>query len=231
MPRNLRAARRTTPEPPPPYPLQRPHEATSPRRSETDTSPKYLYLREQSHADTWLAGGDVPINPASSYRSDTREATLTPDEVVQSQIRGDAGLEFPTQNGIRFGEGPAGVTFIDSTFGGVRKRFIQYERALEDSLILCLCNVYDETIMRRLGHSVAVRIPSIDLLRQCLDPQVGVPSQHGLVAYTSEPGNRHHFLKSTADAWQQEYRLAWVGNDLGTKQKWVTLGRGLAEPV
>ena len=45
---------------------------------------KYLYLAKPWMADTWIKGGVVPLSVASTYASDRRSGTLTPDENQQN---------------------------------------------------------------------------------------------------------------------------------------------------
>ncbi|GAA1148995.1 hypothetical protein [Nocardioides aquiterrae] len=216
----------------PPY--ARPTPAPATRNTTPDGEPKYLYLAEQAYADTWINGGDVPIYPASRYLDTVRDGTKTPDEVMQKSITG-ASMNFLSENRIlKIGPGAAvtGLVFENCTFNGVRvPGRIEINQYPEHSLILCMSNVYDVAIMERLGHKAALRIPSVAALKACIDPQIGADSMCGRVDYTSESGNRGHFLKSTDDQWQNEYRLVWVGDGLGAEAKWVTLAAGLAEPL
>lgn len=212
----------------------RPTPAPATRSTTPDAEPKYLYLREKAYAETWINGGDVPINPAALYLDTVRDGTRTPDEVMQRSITGGS-MNFLTESGfLRIAPGATvtGLVLENNTIYGMRMPGrIEIDQHPEHSLILCMSNVYDVAIMERLGHKAAVRIPSVAALKACLDPQVGADSMCGRVDYTTELGNRGHFLKSTDDRWQNEYRLVWVSDGLGAEAKWVTLEAGLAEPL
>jgi hypothetical protein len=196
------------------------------------TKAKYLYLAQQSFADTWLNGGSVPVMPARTYLSDVRDRTRTPDEVMQKAISG-AGLDQLAASGVLIGgQGTIGhLQFDDCSFNGVRIPRVTYSQAAEDALILCLCNTLDRQIMTGLGHSTGVVIRSVAALQQCLDAQIGVPSRCGSVTYTRERGNRSHFMKGTEDSWQDEYRLVWRGSGLGVEPVWVDIPAGIAAPL
>ena len=208
--------------------------ALATRDTTPDAEAKYLYLPQKSYADTWINGGDVPIYPASRYLDTVRDGTKTPDEVMQKSITG-ASMNFLVEHRILEiapGASVASLVFEDCVFNGVRvPGRIEIDQHPEHSLILCMSNAYDLTIMKRLGHKAGLRIPSVASLKACIDSQIGAESMCGRVEYTTELGNRGHFLKSTDDQWQNEYRLVWVGDDLGAEAKWVTLDAGLAEPI
>ena len=216
------------------WPVRAVYRPTAPvviRSDIPDDAPRYLYLAEPEYAETWVNGGMAPINPASKYLSEIRAGTLTPDEVTQKTVTGGSMKIF---DGIfQFsGGGSVNVTMSNNVINGVlQSGTMRYSQFPEHALILCMCEVYDASIMERLGHKVAVKIPSVAALKACLDGQIGVVSQAGSVEYTDEPGSRTHFLKSIEDSWQREYRLAWIGDDLGTESRTVRIDVGLAVPI
>ena len=121
------------------------------------------------------------------------------------------------------------IIFTNCSYNGVvTPGPITYSQHPEDALILCMSNSFDPEIMRRLGKSACVKIPDVHALRTELDRQVGCESKYGDVGYTDDPGERSHFLKGMEDSWQQEYRLVWIRESLGTEEFWVTLPSGLA---
>jgi hypothetical protein len=193
-------------------------------------SRKVIYLKSVEHADTWVNGGAVPLNHARKFMSEIREGTKTPDEVMQKTIRG-AGLQELT--GVQIG----GTGTIDRAvfdkchFGGRIIERVEYSQHPEDALLLCMCNRFDEKVMERLGHKVAVVVLYIQEFRLALNGLVGTSCKYGRVNYTKEPGNRSHFLKGLEDSWQDEYRFAWIGDGLGTEDKNIVLPAGLTERI
>lgn len=180
----------------------------------------YIYLTEKEWVEAWEKGGTVPINPASAYVSDIREGTRTPDETLQRTIRGmpdwvvgagtgrgpfriQPGGGLTIQNiGIQIGDGPV----CDIADGHADCRF-------EDGLILSLSTELDGKIAHRLGKKACVRIRCMACLIEALDEQLGVSCRWGAVHYRDGYA-RNHFLKSAADAWQKEYRLLWLTDDV-----------------
>lgn len=200
------------------------------RRGSKD-QPKYLYLARPEYAQTWVHGGTVPLMPARTYRSVERHRTQTPDEVMQKSIRGmkmaqlKGAVEFSAEGTIE------GFVMERCVVNGHRIDRGTYAQRPEEAVILCMSNSLNPGLLARLGKSVAVKIPAVGALQECLDPQVGVPSLRGKVSYTREEGNRHHFLKSLEDQWQDEYRLVWTGPGLGLEPIEVAISAGLAEMV
>ena len=124
------------------------------------------------------------------------------------------------------------IVFTNCTFGDRHVTGpLAYSQHPEEALILCMSNSSDSEIMHRMGKVACVVIADVEALRAVLDGQIGCASEQGNVQYTAEPGNRNHFLKGTDDSWQQEYRLVWRGEGIGTDLRWVTLPSGLARPV
>ena len=188
---------------------------------------KYLYLAAESHADTCVRGGMIPIKLASTYLSDQRAATRTPDEgrIYDSAV--DLEVYQPV---VRFvGDGFRNITLtkifkdgqkLPDVFGASRYR--------DDGLILSFCNQNSEAVARRFNRQVCVQILDIGALKRCIDQQIGIKGIMAPCRYTTDH-QRNHFLKSTEDAWQQEYRLFWARTD--DKERWVQINTGLARRV
>jgi hypothetical protein len=85
----------------------------------------------------------------------------------------------------------------------------QAECRFEDGLILSLSTRLDGRVAERLGKVACVRIRSLPRLIASLNEQIGVAARCGPVEYRDGYA-RNHFLKATADQWQQEYRLLWI---------------------
>jgi hypothetical protein len=180
----------------------------------------YLYLTEEAWADNWVNGGIVPINPASTYLSDVREGTKTPDETFQRTV---AGMPDWVVGG-NSGKGPLNMLpGGDLTIEGITIQVgenliahVAHGRAtcqLEDGLILSLSTRLDGELACRLGKKACVQIRCMACLIEALDEQIGVNCKWGRVKYRDGYA-RDHFLKSESDSWQHEYRLLWLTNDV-----------------
>lgn len=168
----------------------------------------YLYLNEHWHADAWVSGGLIPINPASTYRSMEREGIFTPDEnlIYKSEVDLKIFSSFLTiapEAQIR------SITLTDNYMNGVRMpdvRNAQYY--LDDGLILSFSTRLTGVLAKKMKKKACVKILSIDQLKSSLDEQLGVKSEAEFCRYTTGH-ERNHFLKSELDSWQAEFRLFW----------------------
>lgn len=110
--------------------------------------------------------------------------------------------------------------------GGLRNATIRNNRAYgrqlpeteggnyyhEDGLILSFSVDLSSDIATRLHNKEAcVEIVDVGGLKQCVDEQLGVVGIAAMCEYTNGT-DRNHFLKSTADDWQKEYRIFWPGS-------------------
>ncbi|MGF6116713.1 hypothetical protein ABIE30_000619 [Janthinobacterium lividum] len=187
---------------------------------------KYLYLTKPEWQHAWIHGGEIPITAASSYLSDVREGTMTPDE----NLIHESTFDLHQLPDFIFGKNPqirGGVTFKGCTVNGVPiPDFVNARRFHEDGAILSFCDNMDAEIMRRFGKTCCVRILDVHRLKAVIDEQVGLISKMGPCKYTIDH-QRNHFLKSSKDSWQQEYRIFW--KDTSTRN--VTLPPGISEAV
>lgn len=199
------------------------------------TKPYYLYLTEEAWVDAWLSGGEVPINPASTYVSDVRGGTKTPDETLQKTIEGmpdwivggDNRHAPPFRLDIGADVTISGITIVQ----GQDVAHVSNGRAtntFQDGLILSLSTRLDEEVARGLGKEACVQIRCMACLIEALDEQIGVTCKWGSVQYR-DGFVRNHFLKSSADAWQREYRLLWVIENVSRRS--VRLPPRMAERV
>lgn len=187
----------------------------------------YLYLNEPSHAETWVNGGEIPINPASTYKKDDRKGIFTPDENLIHKSEMDMMGLGP---GVFFD--PAGsyrnITMIDCDFGAGPVNVTAADYYHDDGLILSFSRSLSREVMDRFENKkVCVKISSVDKLRKVLDKRLGCKSVYGDCKYTNDH-QRNHFLKSVEDEWQQEYRMFWKA---GVKTRWAKIPGGLAEVV
>ena len=187
---------------------------------------KYLYLTKTEWADTWINGGDIPISLASTYLHDEREGILTPDENLIHESPVDIKSLSPLVN---FGEG-GGVksfTMTNCSVNGVSMPdIVDAKYYSEDGLILSFCNSLDESIAKRLGKQCCVKVSKLKEFRKVIDKQLGVKGVMQSCEYTDNH-ERNHFLKSTDDAWQDEFRLFWRYQNNTT----VTIPQGHAKLV
>jgi hypothetical protein len=168
-------------------------------------SEKFLYLTVPAWADTWVNGGEIPINLASYYRSDARAGIYTPDENTIHQSRVDLRSLRPA---IRV-ENVRNFNMIDCSINGKSiPRIIGADFYEDDGLILSFCTKFDSMIARRMNKKACVKILNIPALKACIDEQLGVEGVMGECRYVRDH-QRNHFLKSVEDEWQNEYRMFW----------------------
>lgn len=170
---------------------------------------KYLYLAEELYAQTWVeGGGPIPIKRASTYISDHREGTSTPDEnlIYKSPVDLSTlgpGIMIPKNVNVK------SLTIVGNTFNGKAMPDIRNaDHYREDGLVLCFSNTQSDEICKRLSKKVCVAIDDVARLKEVLDSQIGVKSRAGTCTYTSNH-ERNHFLKHAADKWMDEFRLFW----------------------
>ncbi len=169
---------------------------------------KYLYLTKEVWADTWINGGEIPISLASTYLHDERKGTLTPDENLIHESPVDIKSLSPM---ICFGKGGGvkGLTMTNCSINGARiPDIIDANYYTEDGLVLSLCNSLDETIANKLGKECCVRVSNLKNFRKIIDKQLGVKGEMRECSYTDNH-ERNHFLKSSEDSWQDEFRIFW----------------------
>ncbi|MBL4833667.1 MAG: hypothetical protein JKY26_06785 [Pseudomonas sp.] len=187
---------------------------------------KYLYLAKPEFASTWVNGGEIPIYPASRYRSMERSGVFTPDENLIHDSPVDLFSLSPI---VSFGPNPnvRNFTFTGNTLNGrPLPNFTNASLYTEDGIILSFANEFDLEIARRLEKKACVEIKSIERLKTLLDRRLGKTSKARDCEYTNDH-QRNHFLKSTEDAWQKEYRFFWRI----TEERKVILPAGLARVV
>jgi hypothetical protein len=186
---------------------------------------KYLYLTEVEWSKAWISGGNVPVSLASSYLSDERSGTLTPDEnmIYESNVPVSSLLKY----GIAIGKGCSNIRVINPTFNGKKHIDIHIEEyRSEDGLILSFCNSFSKDIALKLGKKCCVKVNDMELLRKKIDKQIGCKGKMGSCEYTTTH-RRNHFLKSVEDSWQEEYRIFWKY----PKDKVVVIPSGIAELI
>lgn len=187
---------------------------------------KYLYLAKQFMADTWVKGGIIPINPASTYRSIERHHTQTPDENLIHDSPFDLrklqerGVDLLGARNFRFHDNFVDGVLIPPIYDG---NF--YE---EDALILSFSNRQRNEIASRLGKEACVKIINIEQVKKIIDDQIKVIGERRDCEYR-EDHKRNHFTKSIADRWQREHRILWRVTD--PKRIEVQIPEGLAIQV
>jgi len=185
---------------------------------------KYLYLTRPEWAATWVNGGAIPIQLASTYLSDSRSGTNTPDETLVHRSSYDI-TKF-RQFGIGAQE-VRGLTMRNNTYNGMPMPDV-YDADFyhDDGIILSFSDELSSDIRDRLHKQACVEILDIRKLKRIIDKQLGVTGVAGACEYTRDH-QRDHFLKSIDDAWQREYRLFWPILARVT----VTIPAGLARSV
>lgn len=182
----------------------------------------YLYLKEHRFVDAWMHGGRVPFYVASTYRREERSGVYTPDE----NLIDSSTFDIKSLGGaVRFEGNIKNVVFENSYAGGKTVNGT-VNRHYEDGLVICLSIRRSKFIARNLHKTACVKINDIGKLKQLIDEATGVHGQQGLCQYTASH-ERGHFLKSTFDSWQEEYRLFWP--DVCNIE--INIPPGLAEPV
>ena len=183
----------------------------------------YLYLTLPEWTAAWTTGGRIPIALASTYLSHKREGTLTPDETRIDNLNVDIRrLKNPDALPQQF----RNCVFIGNAFQGPDFPLVVGDRYREDGLILSFSTERSWLIARKLGKNSCVRISNVNRLKAIIDEQIGVKGEMGPCAYTNDH-DRNHYLKSTADFWQCEFRMFWRG----TERVEVVLPPGVAETV
>lgn len=166
----------------------------------------YLYLTDPDWANAWVSGGTVPFYQASRYKSDERKGTMTPDENLIDSSTFDIK---PLSPAINIKGNVRGLQFYDCLVDGSSLNGT-VDRHYEDGLVICTATKRSRYIAKRLEKKACVRILDIDKLKRLVEAITGVTCLAGLCEYTASH-ERHHFLKSTYDDWQREYRLFWPG--------------------
>ncbi|UVM14840.1 hypothetical protein LOY42_16225 [Pseudomonas sp. B21-023] len=189
----------------------------------------FVYLNERCHAEAWVKGGEVPVNPASAYRSIDRSGIYTPDEnfTVDSSIPVDSvpGVRFEVSNG---GVLTGSVTNNFGPQGRLSDLHIK-EYSHWDGWIMCFCTTQSRMLAKKFnGKAACVKIKNLPNLKKALDEQLGSISEGKHCKYT-DGHLRNPFLKSSADSWQCEYRLFW--KNIGAQRRLVQLPAGTGELV
>jgi hypothetical protein len=169
---------------------------------------KYLYLTSPKFVKTWVEGGNIPLALASHYVSTERQATYTPDETRIHSSPIDLTTLSPF---IRIGPDSVlgNFTMTGSTFDGVpQPDIVNATYDLENGLILCFSNNLDRSIAEKLGKRACVEITDVEALKASIDEQLGTEGLMKECEYT-ESHERNTFLKSSADSWQDEFRIYW----------------------
>ncbi len=187
---------------------------------------KYLYLTKVEWADTWVKGGDIPISLASTYLHDERDGTLTPDENLIHESEVDLKSLSPIvriEDGAQIGS----FSMTNCTLNGERLPDIEDAKFYtEDGVILSFSNSLSSSIAAKLGKKCCVRVSKLKDLRKLIDKQLGVKGVMKECEYTDDH-QRNHFLKSTEDSWQEEFRIFWKYSSNVT----VTIPKGHAKLV
>ena len=188
----------------------------------------YLYLSKKSWAEPWIEGGYIPINLASTYKSEIRDGIYTPDE---NNIRrldnldeerferiakiGDSGIGKGSSIRIKVGKYIEGGKTIATD--------IDFNAYYDDGYVVSFSQTCHKGLMERLNKEVCVEINDVNKIRRQISSQIGLKGKTRVCAYTSSK-NRNHFLKSTKDDWQDEVRIFWktVTSDPQTP-KWVKI--------
>lgn len=194
--------------------------------------PMYLYLNEFGHVEPWTKGGDVPISLASSYLSETRDATRTPDELWQLKVEGLEPTSRPFFSKMfQFGPGEKNFVIQECVVGDGDAMYPidgWVQSHPEDSLILCLSRARSRELAERLKKVACIKITDLDRLRLILEEQTSRGWSAGVMKYTVGP-DRSHLLKSLEDSWQHEFRLFSQGSS--KTPCWVRLPLGIGELI
>jgi hypothetical protein len=184
---------------------------------------KYLYLTKHEWQDTWIYGGTIPINLASTYLRQKRDAIFTPDETLIHKSPVDLQTFWPNASF----QNSRGITMIGCSVDGREVPTIRdADFFIQDGLILSFCNVASIDISQRLHKVCCVKILDMTALKGLIDEQLGVKAIMGPCTYTPTH-ERNHFLKSVEDSWQAEFRMFWLGKE----NRQVKLPAGVAVPV
>lgn len=187
----------------------------------------FVYLNKEEWADAWVNGGEVPINTASYYSSDSRGGVFTPDEnfTVESSSSFESMplVSFSVSNGGSIKN--VSVTNCSGPNGPIPDYYLN-EYSHWDGWIMCFCTKQSGRIARKFGGKKAcVQIIDFNRLKSSLDEQVGLVSEAKHCQYT-KGHRRGHFIKSDEDSWQKEYRLFWKSLDAETRMVQLPPGIG-----
>lgn len=167
---------------------------------------KYLYLTEHEWANSWINGGEIPLKLASTYLSDKRDGTLTPDENLIHKS------EFPINEYQQYGiaiKDCKDITITGFLHDGQKTPDVHNaDYYTEDGLILSFSNTYNKDIAKNLGKKSCVKINNMKRLKHIIDKQLKSVGEMKKCLYTDDH-NRNHFLKSDLDMWQDEFRIFW----------------------
>jgi len=164
----------------------------------------YLYLTNPEWADAWISGGVVPFFTASRYISVERSGTTTPDENLIDNSTFDVHTPY---NGLLIEGAARGLRFENCIIEG-RRLHGTVDRYYEDGLVICTSTKRSKFIARKLGKKACVRILDIKKLIRIVEDATKVSCKAGVCEYT-KLHFRNHFMKSTHDEWQMEFRLFW----------------------
>jgi hypothetical protein len=159
---------------------------------------KYRYFDRVEYALPYVEGGLARINLASSYLSDQRMGTQTPDEVRNLHVQGIPPELFDRLFSF---QSPIG-SFFD----------IEGEQYLENGLVLCMSNSLSLGAAGRLKKNVIVEISNPLKLYEVINAALGIAAVAAHCRYTSGP-ERNHFLKGEEDAVLDEFRFFWPGTN------------------
>jgi hypothetical protein len=180
---------------------------------------KYRFFDNEDYALAWINGGVVRIAPAATYLSQERDGIMTPDErlIYESPIPFE---EVESFGAFELPRGQiTGATFTDNVvidridgIDVVRKipDLHQVKHYYEDVGVICLCNDDDPAVIKRMKKSWSVDIPDVEKVLSIISEQLGIAGEMGDCEYTRDH-QRTHYLKSTADQWQDEFRLVFKG--------------------
>tara|TARA_R110000772_G_scaffold85933_2_gene180307 strand:+ start:1729 stop:2298 length:570 start_codon:yes stop_codon:yes gene_type:complete len=185
---------------------------------------KYLYLTFPKWKDAWIHGGKIPLNPASVYKRMDRDGIYTPDENLIYKSTHDLDQ---LKGAVNIGVGCRNISIGKIVNNGVTiAENLQASKYEEDGVILSLCNRKSKKIAQKLTKQACVKILDVDLLKDVIDEQLGKLSIAKACRYTKSY-ERNHFLKSSEDEWQDEYRLFWNHQE----RVEIVLPKGIAKSI
>lgn len=188
-----------------------------PRREQITTNrdmsgPKFLYLAENWQVENWINGAKgIPIKRASSYLSQERKGTLTPDE----NLIHDSDIDLLSFASTVYLGGTSECVVSSDNVGIPNFVISKAELRVEDGLILCFSNSKSSEICQRLGKKFCLQIDDMAHLKSVIDACLGNVGTPGHCDYTDDH-QRNHFLKSVEDKWMDEFRLLWPVQDVDT---------------
>lgn len=177
---------------------------------------KYIYLNEFWHAEAWVNGGEIPFYLASKYRSTERRGVRTPDENQVLALRNPITTRPPfliTHPDEEYRQ-IAWLTRLPD--GRVEPRVA--DCGYVDGWILCMSNARNDELWCAEGKKACVEVRNEQelygqvlarlLQKGAVDISVNPCCGRGECEYT-DTAQRHAFLKSVDDSWQDEYRMFW----------------------